>query len=210
MKVRLIYGLVFFILVFSVERYMDYKSHHELYTNIEIVNIAGKQRMYSQKITKLALYANQNSFKLPITHKILEDTYHQFSMTHNILSQKTKNDKSNDYLSELYTKIEPFYQQLIINTILLIEGTRVNNDSNASDIKKIKSAIENIKVNESQFLNLMDKIVNEYEKNGRETIDRAVKRENTFNVIFICIFIYIIFFVLLPSKNKKGGNVFNF
>ncbi|EAQ42482.1 type IV pili methyl-accepting chemotaxis transducer N-terminal domain-containing protein [Polaribacter sp. MED152] len=207
MKVRLIYGLVIFIIVYSIERYIDHQNREKLFTNIELVNIAGKQRMYSQKITKLALYANESPFKLLVINKELEDAYHQFSTTHNKLSEQRKKGKSDVYLDELFTNLESYYQEIMINTIVLIENTRNGVSSNN---ERTEEAIETIKKNENQFLHLMDKIVNQYEKEGKAIIEVSAARESTFNIIFIALLAYIVFFVLLPDHSKKGGNVFNF
>lgn len=192
MKTRTIFILVTFITLFAVNKislHRDIKKQNE---NLSVVNVSGRQRMYSQKITKLSLFYIENFNALKTNNESLKEILTNFTKAHNNLKEGLANYE-NDYLNSLFKELEPYYAKIIENVDALI-----NKDKNYDETV---SYVNNVKIAANDFLPIMDDIVGLYERIGKDRGEIILKREFSFNLILIGLSIYAIFFMILPIVN---------
>ncbi len=158
--------------------------------------------MRSQKIIKLVLYYEINKPAPFINIIFLENSINEFIISHNQIKQFHIKRYKNEDLEFLYRKIEPFYNNIVTSAKTLIDDK--------DNIKKVNNFVKMIKLNENDYLNLMDKIVMEYEEIGQQRIAKIESRENILNTMVVLIFLNIFFmsgFEILKKKKKKKANL---
>lgn len=136
--------------------------------------------MRSQKIIKLVLYYEINKPAPFINIIFLENSINEFIILHNQLKQFHIKRYKNEDLEFLYSKIEPFY-----NNIVTSAKTLINDKDNT---KKVNNFVKIVKLNENDYLNIMDKIVMDYEEIGHQRIAKIESRENILNTMVVLIF----------------------
>ncbi|WP_430928051.1 hypothetical protein [Polaribacter marinivivus] len=158
--------------------------------------------MRSQKIIKFVLYYEINKPTPFINIVFLENSINEFILSHKLLKNFHLKRFNSKNLEFLYSKIEPFY-----NNIVTSAKTLINDKDNT---KKVNNFVKIVKLNENDYLNIMDKIVMEYEEIGRERIAKIESRENILNTMVVLIFLNIFFmsgFEILKKKKKKKANL---
>jgi PAS domain S-box-containing protein len=191
--------IIFFILIIIANQIIVSVSISEQSSNGEMINIAGKQRMYSQQITKLALYLN-SVYKSPSRIQDisnLQKAIDSFKKADAYLKQKNILLNNSESINILFKKNTPYFNKIITSYSEFIE----NPDNEASYIQ----FLETVKNNEAPFLITMDAIVNEYQKFSDNRFSFLKKLEYYF-IRFTSISLFaIIFFMFLPlfKKNKE-------
>lgn len=138
-----------------------------------VINLAGRQRMLSQKLTKEALLLAQryNSIEVKEYYRqMLAETAANWSQVHNGLQfgdKELKLPKSESReIRELFAELEPYYQTIksTVDKILALESTELAQLS-------IRSAlIQDIVESSPLFLEWMDKIVFQYDKEAEARV----------------------------------------
>lgn len=164
----------------------------------QIINIAGKQRMYSQRITKMVLYANElkNSPSFLKNIAILKKQIDRFKKADTYLKRKNKLHQNNDLIHLLFEKNTPYFNK-IINAF----NTLIENPENEAVFNLL---LVTVKSNEAPFLKTMDAIVYEYQQISENKL-AFLKRMQYFFITFTSFsLLCMIFFMLLPifRKNK--------
>ena len=198
MKKRLYFTIIVLTLLVFIDKYYIYNDLEIIKKDIEVINLAGSQRMRSQKIIKLVLYYEINKPAPFINIIFLENSINEFIISHNQLKQFHLKRYKSENLEFLYKKIEPFYNNIVNSAKTLIDDK--------DNIKKVNNFVKMIKLNENDYLNLMDKIVMEYEAIGQQRIAKIESRENILNTMVVLIFLNIFFmsgFEILKKKKKK-------
>ena len=199
MKKRLYFTIIVLTLLVFIDKYYIYNDLEIIKKDIEVINLAGSQRMRSQKIIKLVLYYEINKPAPFINIIFLENSINEFIISHNQLKQFHIKRYKNEDLEFLYRKIEPFYNNIVTSAKTLIDDK--------DNIKKVNNFVKMIKLNENDYLNLMDKIVMEYEEIGQQRIAKIESRENILNTMVVLIFLNIFFmsgFEILKKKKKAN------
>ena len=201
MKKRLYFTIIVLTLLVFIDKYYIYNDLEIIKKDIEVINLAGSQRMRSQKIIKLVLYYEINKPAPFINIIFLENSINEFIISHNQLKQFHIKRYKSENLEFLYKKIEPFYNNIVNSAKTLIDDK--------DNIKKVNNFVKMIKLKENDYLNLMDKIVMEYEEIGQQRIAKIESRENILNTMVVLIFLNIFFmsgFEILKKKKKKKAN----
>lgn len=202
MKKRLYFTIIVLTLLVFIDKYYIYNDLEIIKKDIEVINLAGSQRMRSQKIIKLVLYYEINKPAPFINIIFLENSINEFIISHNQLKQFHIKRYKSENLEFLYKKIEPFYNNIVTSAKTLIDDK--------DNIKKVNNFVKMIKLKENDYLNLMDKIVMEYEEIGQQRIAKIESRENILNTMVVLIFLNIFFmsgFEILKKKKKKKANL---
>ena len=202
MKKRLYFTIIVLTLLVFIDKYYIYNDLEIIKKDIEVINLAGSQRMRSQKIIKLVLYYEINKPAPFINIIFLENSINEFIISHNQLKQFHIKRYKSENLEFLYKKIEPFYNNIVNSAKTLIDDK--------DNIKKVNNFVKMIKLKENDYLNLMDKIVMEYEEIGQQRIAKIESRENILNTMVVLIFLNIFFmsgFEILKKKKKKKANL---
>jgi nitrate/nitrite-specific signal transduction histidine kinase len=166
-------------------------------SDAETINIAGKQRMYSQQITKKALYLNE--IKNDPSHikniATLKKIIALFEEADKYLKQKNRLHYNSESINILFKKNTPYFNNIINSSNTLIE-----NPENSNALNQFK---ETVKSNEKLFLKTMDTIVNEYQQISESRL-YFLKKMQYFFIAFTSISLLgVIFFMFLPMFREN-------
>ena len=136
-----------------------------------VINVAGRQRMLSQKMTKEVLMLSNTisiseqetlSAKLKKTYQIWSESHHSLQKGNPALGLPGNN--STEVVS-LYSELDTHYKS-IDKSILNILSQR-----SFEEKKSIENDVKTIMENEQAFLRKMDEIVNQYDKEADDKGD---------------------------------------
>lgn len=134
-------------------------------TDGHVINIAGKQRMLSQKITKqaLLLFQSKSQSDFDKEKKLLKENLSLWKNAHVTLQKGSKDLKIpethlSSEVQKLFSKMQVFYEKIENSgsKILLLDLENIHNNHNL---------LKDITSNEANFLKLMNAIVYQFEKN---------------------------------------------
>nr|WP_245224801.1 ATP-binding protein [Pseudozobellia sp. WGM2] len=165
-----------------------------------VINIAGRQRAYSQKLTKEVLLikdAFQNR-QIGSTITELTETLSVWKNSHLALQ---KGDESIGLPVENHPEILELFLQLEAHHNLMVQAaeaiiTSYNNNSLSES--KLQHATMDVLQNESKFLELMDIIVNEYDKRSKAKLESLKRKEYLLLGISLSILLLEIAFIFRP------------
>jgi nitrate/nitrite-specific signal transduction histidine kinase len=201
MRKKIITSFVLFsIIIISSQIIFHFDIKRQAY-DAEIINKAGRQRMYSQQITKMALYANEvkNSSFYYFDLETLRKIIHNFSDANTYLRDINTKHYKQDTLTALFKENEPYFNKIVTSSKGVIEDP----DNTAL----FTAFIVTIKSNENGFLKSMDAIVAEYQKIAEKKINRISNLFLIYNVITLILLAYALFFIMLPlfKKNRRDN-----
>ena len=140
------------------------------YNDSRVVNVAGRQRMLSQRLTKLAMLRIQG---LSTADTVSSDSLlHSWSQSHIQLRngllpmEKLYTVRKSPRLDSMFTRIEPLFQSIYQSF------TQINNPKTTPDEKR--AALQVILQNEFPFLQQMNDIVFQFDT---ESFDRVKQLE---------------------------------
>jgi PAS domain S-box-containing protein len=171
--------------------------------NWKTINIAGKQRMYSQQIAKLALDLNnvyRNSSRIQNISN-LQKAIESFKKADVYLKQENRLLDNSESINILFKKNTPYFNKIITSYTEFIE----NPDNEAV----YTQFLETLKNNEEPFLITMDAIVHEYQIFSENRLSFLKKLEYFFIIFTSISLVAFIFFMFLPlfKKNKELTNL---
>lgn len=198
-KVRLHYKalICIIILVFVINEIAIYRTYKDQINTADIINQAGRQRMYSQKISKLTLqYLNDDEF----ARKELEKTVSSWRSVHksfsDVNSTLSKFYYSSKPIQENFDELDKFMQDIdfAVNQILT--------EPELDDSEYVNIIMEN----EAQFLSLMDTIVNQIEEKAEQSFYKATIITfviGTITIIGIILIILVIMWIVVENLVNK-------
>lgn len=162
-----------------------------------VINLAGRQRMLSQKIAKTVYLAENKDIQLEALRKDVE----VWSVTHEALKNGNQElgieASQDDLIQTLLSETEPHYEA--IRTSL----------SDFSSKEEVITAIPVIRNHEEQFLEKMDEIVKTFEAISNESVRTLIRLEvilGLFSLFIIGGEIYLtfrIFIARIQNKNEE-------
>lgn len=170
----------------------------------QLINEAGRQRMLSQRISKLILYLNDDLIetdtikitRLDTLAKLL-DTWQQ--MHDRLIRQNQEHNRSK--------AIESLLNQNIPHVAGIVSAVRnILHDPNE---QSVNAAVAEISQHELPFLLLMERTVNQYQREAEQKLDYFKKIELALSVLAIAILVLEFMYIFLPVlkslriKNKK-------
>lgn len=201
-KYRISIGLLVMLVLLNqilVQHAMDIQQE-----NAELINMAGKQRMYSQRIVKAALGVCQGSAIKEKSEYRLElwASLEQWEQNHRKLQSDFGEIKSifdlNRDLHKLYQEIQdPFLEmsRAARQLLLLMESPGAEEEILREQLLVLQSA-------EPLFLQGMEMIVDHYEEETQNVIDRTERLENWILVSSIFIILMVSLFVFSPALKE--------
>lgn len=166
-----------------------------------VINVAGRQRAYSQKLTKEVLLlkdvGNPETKELIISelHKTLE----VWKTSHKGLQ---RGDKTLHLPKEQDPKILSLFQELDPHHSKMVHAVEAILDTMAQDGKipeeSLKANTTILLENERSFLNLMDVIVNAYDKRSKEKLQNLKQKEYLLLAFSLLILMLEILFIFRP------------
>lgn len=167
----------------------------------KVINVAGRQRAFSQKLVKEVLLlknVSNTSEKETLLSEIREtlDTWKASHLGLQLGDASYNLPFEDDQeIQGLFKKLEPHYSKMVI----ALENI---SRTNASDTLILTNAIDGnldiLLVNERPFLNIMDQIVNEYDDRSNEQLQKLKQKEYWLLSFSLLILILEILFIFRP------------
>lgn len=162
-----------------------------------VINVAGRQRMLSQKISKEALKIGQDAhveqarLQLSNSLDLWKKSHEGLLYGDTTLGLSGANSPT---IMKMFSAIEPRYQAIYQNAMALLQDT----------IPSLEKNISVILENEPYFLDGMDKIVFQYDKEARDKVYQLKRTEIYLFVISLLIIILELIFVFRPlARNVR-------
>ncbi|WP_051313150.1 ATP-binding protein [Sporocytophaga myxococcoides] len=176
-----------------------------------VVNMSGRQRMLSQKICKLCLSIERSPdslFRIESAQKLRAalDTWDKFHHGLRLGDTSVNLPVNTNHQVELLFEEADYYFKEIYTNANIISSVIENQHWNS---RLILGNIETILLNESSYLNLMDSIVKEFEKEARLKVLFLKKIELVLFVITILVLLLEGFFIFKPAAQKISEVIAN-
>jgi len=169
-----------------------------------IINVAGRQRMLSQKISKVALKIKQENEYQTLSHQELKDALDLWKKSHEGLLKGDKSlglsGKNSPAIIQMFQVIAPNYQAIYQSAFSILKQ-----DSTL----KIENEVATILKNENDFLQGMNAIVFQYDQ---EASEKVIGLRNTELLLFfgsLLIIILELIFVFRPLARNIQRTVEN-
>ncbi|MFT6924586.1 MAG: diguanylate cyclase (GGDEF)-like protein/PAS domain S-box-containing protein [Psychromonas sp.] len=169
-----------------------------------LVNIAGRQRMLSQKITKLSYYISTAESEDLASHyrAELKDAANLWEYSHLGLIHGNKDlqlpGNNSKKIVALFDNIQ-FHYQTILNAAVLI--------SSASDKTAVRLDAHSIAQHESDFLRGMNEIVFQYDREANDKIRSAKWLEISLMITTLIVLLLEALFIFSPATKSLQRNM---
>jgi signal transduction histidine kinase len=170
-----------------------------------VINIAGRQRMLSQKLTKeiVSLTVSFDENKRNLLKKDIKETLVLWNLSHTSLQKGNDSlglpKKNSVKIKQQFEAINPVFDTIQKASKSIVKNLEINPltsiDELALDIKKIIN-------NEGEFLFIMDKIVNQYDLEADEKVVCLRKLEFSLMVLTLLILLGEFLFIFWPTAKS--------
>lgn len=176
-----------------------------------IINVAGRQRAFSQKLAKEVLLLKEADGDSDEQRRIRSDLRETLGVWENShLALQFGNDtlavpeRTDEKIKELFTKIDPYHYAMVdaVKRILLSSS-----DSTDTQLALLDADIAVVLQNEGPFLGLMDTIVNEYDEQSKEQLQNLKRKEYLLLVFSLAILVLEIVFIFRPLSVQVRGTI---
>ena len=171
-----------------------------------VINVAGRQRAYSQKLVKEVLLLNQQTNTEQKQHllKDIKNTLAIWNVSHNALqfgndSMGIKKETHEDILV-LFKKINPHHAAMVNAANAIITSHNVTPNTYQKDVKILLD-------NEQVFLKLMDTIVNEYDIRSKKQLQNLKYKE--YLLVAFSLLILLLEILLIFKPNVDASSIYN-
>ena len=170
-----------------------------------VINVAGRQRMLSQKISKAALKIRYQKGTSNYNTNELNDALNLWRTSHEGLQNGSVelglSTSNSIQIQQMFAEIEPNFQAILQSANQLI--------CCASESSAIEKHVQIILENEDEFLNGMDKIVFQYDYLAQEKVKDLRNKELYLFVISLLIIVSELIFVFTPMAKTIRATVQN-
>ena len=181
---------------------IQYNLNSQL-SDSRIINISGKQRMLSQKLTKEVLILNFVSDTAKKSEEItsINETLSLWKTTHYNLEKGNDSlgfpKEKSTTLSELFKVVKPNFDSIVTATTHFLENKK-RNTKEPENQKLVQSILENQVI----FLSKMNQIVDEYDKEALEKVTLQSKTEYAILAFTILVLLLEFIFIFKPTNQK--------
>ncbi|AOW18254.1 histidine kinase [Polaribacter vadi] len=170
-----------------------------------VINIAGRQRMLSQKLTKevVSLSVSSDKKDREILQKNIKETLYLWNFSHNSLQKGNDSlglpKQNSDHIIREYNTLNPVFNTILKASNSIVEKLEkdllISVDELTSDIKKITN-------NEGEFLLIMDRIVNQYDLEANKKVVWLRKLEFLLMTFTLLILLGEFLFIFWPTAKS--------
>ncbi|WP_339883384.1 type IV pili methyl-accepting chemotaxis transducer N-terminal domain-containing protein [Polaribacter vadi] len=170
-----------------------------------VINIAGRQRMLSQKLTKevVSLSVSSDKKDREILQKNIKETLYLWNFSHNSLQKGNDSlglpKQNSDHITREYNALNPVFNTILKASNSIVEKLEkdllISVDELTSDIKKITN-------NEGEFLLIMDRIVNQYDLEANKKVVWLRKLEFLLMILTLLILLGEFLFIFWPTAKS--------
>jgi signal transduction histidine kinase len=182
---------------------------NSLLDDSHVVNIAGRQRMLSQRLSKTAvLLCRPQIFQADAEYysQDIKEIIGIWEKSHEGLKNKNLTTDRRSYTVRNSAKIDSMFQEIdpIFKVILL--NAKAINQAISKPVENqevfLQNARDQILTNERLFLKMMDKIVFQYDSESRERVDTTKKIELFLFILLFSILVLEGAFIFRPIANN--------
>lgn len=177
-----------------------------------LVNLSGRQRMLSQKLTKESLLLSREenaTTRLSITDS-LRSTQNIWATTHQALQNGSDSlgipALKNEGINERFENLQPYFNSINTASSSLINKIEENPEISFADFEE---EIQIIEQNEGRFLTIMDDIVDRFDLDASEKVSRLQNLELFLTLFTLCILLLEFIFIFLPAARGVKHNLRN-
>lgn len=172
-------------------------------TDGRVINLAGRQRMLSQRICKNAVLITYQikPTRVDIYQKELNQSLETWKSVHNglqinYLDSLGSTSPNSEEIKQLFKTIEPHYQSIYTNATLIRNNIKENSST------AIYSKMDSILAHEKDFLEGMNNIVFQYDQEARAHVAKLRNMELILLFITLTILILEGLFIFKPAVKK--------
>ena len=195
---RFILAMTLLMAVFLVKQLV---IRHQLSLEVNTsytINLAGRQRMLSQKITKdlILLHNETDDILKDIEITDLELSLNQFMESQEKLLMLNADEaflEDNEVIDDLFSKITCVYLDITTASQNYINSF-ITEDNSDNLNEYYKTVVDN----EDEFLNQMDTIVLAYEEKAKDSVIKIEKTHAYLFALIMAIMVYIVFVIFIP------------
>lgn len=181
---------------------IQYNLHSQL-SDSRIINISGKQRMLSQKLTKEVLVLNFVTDTAKKNDEVIRinETLSLWKTTHYNLEKGNDSlgfpKEKSEPLSALFQSIKPNFDTIVHATTLFLANKKAHKNE-AENQKLVQTILEN----QGLFLSKMNQIVGEYDKGALEKVTLQSKTEYAILAFTLLVLLLEFQFIFKPTNQK--------
>ena len=175
-----------------------------------VVNLAGKQRMLSQKITKTVLLLNDNQTESERT-KVLDNlnaSIQLWKSTQQVLMHGNDSlslpGKNSDVIDTLFVEVANDFNIIHQHSEAIVSSLKKNVQTS---IEELQPDIQQILDHESNFLTGMERIVQQYENEAHEKVSTLSTIEYIVLTIALLVIAFEIIFIFRPTALQVNSTV---
>ncbi len=208
---KFVLSLLILISILVIKQFVIQNQIKDELNTSYIINIAGRQRMLSQKIVKDMIFINEDIPDLDehIYKEDLRESIESFKSAHLELESINKKSsfikKNNSDIIKMFYEIEDNYLSILKGA----ENFLLEISKEDRNIQLLNSSVKRVIENESDFLVQMDNIVFAYDHNAKKTLETINKNYQFLfiliisNIIFVGIKIFIPMFKYIENSFSK-------
>ena len=179
----------------------------------KVINVAGRQRAYSQKLVKEVLLLKRVSnsdekiallFEIDSTLAVWKSSHLGLQLGDASFNLPFEDDPE---IQELFEQIEPYHKEMVRALEHILQNSSIISELNTEYLEHDTSILLK---NERPFLNLMDQIVNAYDARSNEQLQKLKQKEYWllgFSLLILFLEILFIFRPLSIQIKKTIGHL---
>lgn len=175
----------------------------------KLINVAGRQRMLSQKLTKEVLLLSINGLT-PTNSSLIDSintTKSEWENAHQALQfgdEKLGLEAGNSpEITEMFAAIQPAFEQVIQSTQTLITLSQ----SEITDNSIVNTELVTLQSAASQFLAQMEKIVNQYDDEAKAKVSKLRKLEIGITIFTLLVLLGEFLIIFWPSAKAMKSSI---
>ncbi|MEM1169227.1 MAG: response regulator [Cyanobacteria bacterium P01_H01_bin.35] len=209
LTVLYIAGLSVIAGLFVFEKMIVKKALEYQFSSSRVINIAGRQRMLSQKLSKasLALKFSANPEITKQRQEELQNVVQLFQRSHEGLQWGDSElglpaNNNSPTVKQMFAEMDEYYQPIVEAAKGLLIA--INSDSAQ---KNISPFVEIILENEAKFLPRMNEIVFQYDAEAQKKVQQARETENLLLIVALLLLLSEGVFVFRPAVKQVKGYI---
>ena len=200
-----IIALSIIALVISASQFLVQRSIFVSSSDSRVINISGRQRMLSQKISKASLAMSQSNESESFSQrkKELEDAYNLWRTSHLALQNGNaelglENVNNSEQIIGLFTEISPLYDQMESGVQSVLKA-QTNADTQTPEFLEGLGRVLN---NEAAFLKLMNDITFQYDAEANERVSTLSITEYILYAVALVLLILEALIIFRPAIRR--------
>jgi hypothetical protein len=165
-----------------------------------VINLAGRQRMLSQKIVKMALELSQEGVGYSTSEK-LNKTVEEFVKSHQNLTKQSNElnltHENSDLVANMYANLYPKFEKIKSSIAVLLD----KRDVPQNEVNR-KAGLNTLISSANAFLPEMNSIVKQYEKESKAKLDRLLSLETILLAIALGILLLEALIIFRPMVRQ--------